>query len=75
MSLSKSNAATCRIRLVGPKPGDQDHCLRSAEESVQWIKRKTAATQSPGQRKKALQLVAKQIDAAIRSIEALPIAE
>ena len=62
------------IKLVSPKPGYHDHCLRSVEDSVRWIKRETAATQSPGQRKKALKRVAKQVDSAIKSIEALPIA-
>jgi hypothetical protein len=46
--------------------------LGEAAISVQWIKRKTAATQSPGQRREALILAAKKIEAAIKSIEDLP---
>ena len=72
-ALSKANAARV-IKLVNPKPGHHDHCLREAEESVEWIKRKTAATKSPGQRKKALERAAEKLQAAIKSIEALPIA-
>ena len=72
-ALSKTNAARV-IKLVSPQPGYDDHCLREAEESLQWIKRKTAATKSPGQRKKALERAAEKIQAAIKSIEALSIA-
>jgi hypothetical protein len=68
--LSKSDAARV-LELVNPKPIHHDHCLREAEESVQWIKRKTAAIQSPGQRRKTLIRAAKKIEAAIKSIEGL----
>ena len=71
-ALSKANAERVK-RLVSPKPGYHDHCLRGAEDSVQWIKRETGATQSPGQRKKALIKFAKKVNSAIKSIEALPV--
>jgi hypothetical protein len=71
-ALSKTNAERI-IRLVSPKPGYHDHCLRGAKVSVEWITRETAAAQSPGQRKKALINVAKKVDSAIKSIEALPL--
>jgi len=59
-------------KLVRPKPSQRDDCLREAAISVQWIKRKTAATRTPRQRKKALINAAKKIAAAIKSIEGLP---
>jgi hypothetical protein len=59
-------------KLVRPEPSQRDDCLREAAISVQWIKRKTAATRTPSQRKKALINAAKKIAAAIKSIEGLP---
>jgi hypothetical protein len=60
------------VRGRSDSPRDAE-ILGEAAISVQWIKRKTAATQSPGQRREALILTAKKIEAAIKSIEALPI--
>jgi hypothetical protein len=59
-------------KLVRPKSSQRDDCLREAAISVQWIKRKTTASRTPRQRKKALINVAKKIAAAIKSIESLP---
>lgn len=72
-ALSKKNAARV-IKLVGPKPDQRDDCLREAAISVQWIKRRTAATQSAGERKEALHQVAKNIAAVITSLNDLPTA-
>jgi hypothetical protein len=72
-ALSKENAARV-IKLVCPKPDQHDDCLREAEINVQWIKRKTAITQSAGERKEALHKVAKNIAAVITSLNNLPIA-
>ena len=82
-ALSEQDADSV-LELVDPKL--RQRCLGAAEIlrkaailgeaaiGVQWIKRKTAATKSPGQRKKALILAAKKLEAAIKSIEGLPIA-
>jgi hypothetical protein len=80
-ALSEKEAASI-LELVDPKLrqrrlGDAE-ILRKAEIlgeaaiSVQWIKRKTAATQSPAQRRRALIIAAKKIAAAVKSIEGLP---
>jgi hypothetical protein len=59
------------VRGRSESPRDAE-ILGEAAISVQWIKRKTAATQSPGQRREELILAAKTIEAAIKSIEKLP---
>lgn len=59
-------------QIVRPEPSQRDDCLRETALSVQWIKRKTAATRTPRQRKKALINAAQRIAAAIKSIEGLP---
>jgi hypothetical protein len=76
-TLSKRYAERVLKIVRGQSGGDCQRdadILREAAVSVQWIKRKTAATQSPGQRKKELTHAATKIEAAIKSIKDLPIA-
>jgi hypothetical protein len=70
-ALSKEDGESV-TKVVRPKPSQRDDCLREAAISVQWIKRKTAATRTPRQRKKALINAAKKIAAAIKSLQVLP---
>lgn len=72
-SLSKEDGDRI-IKLVRPGTSQHDDCLREAALSVQWIRRKTASTRSPGERKDALNKAAQRIAAVIASIKKLPIA-
>jgi hypothetical protein len=69
--LSKSDAKLV-LRLVRGR-SDDDQVLNEAASSIESIRSESAVGQWK-QRKKALQRVAKKIDAAIDSIETLPIA-
>jgi hypothetical protein len=74
-ALSKEDAERV-LKLVRGQSGDDcqrdTDILREAAISVQWIKRKTASTQSAAKRKAALHKVAENIRAVIKSIENLP---
>ena len=72
-ALSKADAERVLKLVRGHNGGEHDAAiLKEAALGVQWIRRKTAATRTPRQRKQALINAAKKIAATIKGIESLP---